>query len=141
MAKKIRITLTFDENIWYLLGLKVQGSRSQFLENLAREYIFAQTDLDKLRDEIAQEQVELNAKKKYLKEQMKIQEINDRNMDLIDKAMNTIKKILSNQGNVIGLNQIHGVARINGLTPSILEKETRKIKDIIIETTFEPPRN
>ena len=141
MAKKIRITLTFDENIWYLLGLKVQGSRSQFLENLAREYIFVETDLDKLRDEIAQEEVELNAKRKYLKEQVRIQEINDKNIDLINKAMATIKKILSNQKNIIGLNQIHGVANINGLTPGILEKEVKKIKDIIIETTFEPPRN
>ena len=141
MAKKIRITLTFDENIWYLLGLKVQGSRSQFLENLAREYIFVETDLDKLRDEIAQEEVELNAKRKYLKEQVRIQEINDKNIDLINKAMATIKKILSNQKNIIGLNQIHGVANINGLTPGILEKEVRKIEDVVIETTFEPPRN
>ena len=124
-----------------MLGLKVQGSRSQFLENLAREYIFVETDLDKLRDEIAQEEVELNAKRKYLKEQVRIQEINDKNIDLINKAMATIKKILSNQKNIIGLNQIHGVANINGLTPGILEKEVKKIKDIIIETTFEPPRN
>ena len=141
MAKKIRITLTFDETIWYLLGLKVQGSRSQFLEDLAREYIFTNADLNQLRDEISKQEMELNAKKKYLKEQVRIQEMNDRNLELIEKAMTTIKKILYNQGNVIGMNQIHGVARINGLTPSILEKEVRKIDDVIIETTYEPPRS
>lgn len=141
MAKKIRITLTFDKTIWHLLGLKVQGSRSQLLEDLAREYIFAQSDLDKLRDEISQEELRLNAKKKYLQEQVRIQELNDRNMDLIDKAMATIKKILNNQDNMIGLNQIDGVARINGLTPGVLEKEVRKIENVIIEATFEPPRN
>ncbi len=141
MAKKIRITLTFDKTIWHLLGLKVQGSRSQLLEDLAREYIFAQSNLDKLRDEISQEELRLNAKKKYLQEQVRIQELNDRNMDLIDKAMATIKKILNNQDNMIGLNQIDGVARINGLTPGVLEKEVRKIENVIIEATFEPPRN
>ena len=64
MGNKIRITLTFDENIWYLLGLKVQGSRSQFLEDLAREFIFSSTDLKQLRDEISKAELELNAKKK-----------------------------------------------------------------------------
>lgn len=141
MAKKIRITLTFDEDIWYLLGLKVQGSRSQFLENLAREYIFTSSDLDELREEIAQEELELTAKKNYLKEQDRIQKLNDENMDLINKAMATIKKIISNQSNVIGLNQIDGVARINGLTPRILKNKVEKINDIVIETTYEPPRN
>ena len=66
--------------------------------------------------------------------------MNNNNNELIAKAMGTIRRILFNQGNVIGLNQINGVAKMNGLSFTILKKETDKIEDIQIVKAYEPPR-
>jgi len=140
MSNKTRINTTFDKDLWYLLGLKYGSRRVEVLENLARELLFASNSIDELREEIIDEELRLSAKKKVLKEMVNIQKINDSNRDLINKAMNTIKKILKNQGSVIGENQIDGVANINGLSKDNLMNEVKRLSDIQIEKFYEPPK-
>ena len=141
MRNKIRATISIDKEIWDLLKLKLPCSRSQFFEDKAREYIFTNPSLDKLREEISQMEMDLRSKKAYLKEQQELQEANDKNINLINKALATVRKIHSNQKELIGLNQIYNVARMNGLTPDKLEKEVRKNKFINLTNLYEPPKN
>ena len=138
---KIRVNLTIDENIWFGLRLKCNGSRSQLIEDLAREYLFSTNDIDELRDEIANEEMELKAKKKQLKYLVELQELNDMDLKLNQKALTTVMKVLKNQGNLIGENQIQDIAKINGLTPKKLIKEVRKMENIQIDKVYEPPKN
>ncbi len=141
MRNKIRATISIDKEIWDLLKLKLPCSRSQFFEDKAREYIFTNPSLDKLREEISQMEMDLRSKKAYLKEQQELQEANDKNINLINKALATVRKIHSNQKELIGLNQIYNVARMNGLTPEKLEKEVKKDKSINLTNLYEPPEN
>ena len=137
---KTRINLTIDKELWYAFGLKCKGSKSAMVEELVREYVFAKNNIEELRDEIVNEELELKAKKKALKEMVRLQEINDTNQELINKALNTVRKILQNQGNLIGENQIKSIAEINGLTPDKLIKEVKRIKNITIDKVYEPPK-
>ena len=141
MRNKIRATISIDKEIWDLLKLKLPCSRSQFFEDKAREYIFTNPSLDKLREEISQMEMDLRSKKAYLKEQQELQEANDNNINLINKALATVRKIHLNQKELIGLNQIYNVARMNGLTPEKLEKEVKKDKSINLTNLYEPPEN
>lgn len=138
---KIRVNLTIDESVWFGLGLKCNGSKSQLIEDLARAYLYNSTSLEELRDEIANDELELRAKKKQLKFLKEQQELNDMDLKLNQKAMNTVRKLLGNQGKVIGENQITNIARINGLTPSKLIKEVKKIENITVDKFYEPPKN
>lgn len=137
---KIRVNLTIDESIWFGLGLKCKGSKSQLIEDLARAYLFNTTNVDELRAEIVNEEMELKAKKEQLKYLVELQKANDQDLKLKQKALETVKKILNNQGNLIGENQINNIARINGLTPTNLLKEVRKIDNIQIDKIYEPPK-
>lgn len=141
MAKKTRINLTIDKELWFALGLKCKGSKSKLIEELVREYVFSKTNIDELRDEIVNDEMELRAKKKALNEMVKLQEINDTNQELNNKALNTVRKILKNQGNLIGENQIKSIAEINGLTPEKLIREVKRIDNITVDKIYEPPRN
>ncbi len=141
MSKKVRTTINIDKDILRLLKMKYKGSASEFFENQAREYIFGNPTTEKLREEISQMEVELSAKKGLLKEQQKMQEINDSNEKLINKAMNTIHKILLNQSNEIGLNQIDDVAYINGLSVDILKFKIREDETVKIKPIYELTEN
>ena len=141
MAKKTRINLTIDKELWFALGLKCKGSKSKLIEELVREYVFSKTNIEELRDEIVNDEMELRAKKKALNEMVKLQEINDTNQELNNKALNTVRKILTNQGNLIGENQIKSIAEINGLTPEKLIREVKRIDNITVDKVYEPPRN
>ena len=141
MAKKTRINLTIDKELWFALGLKCKGSKSKLIEELVREYVFSKINIEELRDEIVNDEMELRAKKKALNEMVKLQEINDTNQELNNKALNTVRKILTNQGNLIGENQIKSIAEINGLTPEKLIREVKRIDNITVDKVYEPPRN
>ena len=141
MSKKVRTTISIDKDILRLLRMKYKGSASEFFENQAREYIFGNPTTEKLREEISQMEVELTAKKGLLKEQQKMQEINDSNEKLINKAMTTIHKISSNQSNEIGLNQIYDVAYINALSRDILESKVKEDESIKIKAIYVPTKN
>ena len=141
MSNKKRINLTFDKELWYALDLKCKGSKSKLLEDLAREYVFSSDNIQELRDEISQQELELQTKKKVLNELVKMQEENDKNKELRNKAILTINKILSNQSNTIGQNQIKSIAQINGLTPDKLINKVKQMENIKVEVIYEPPEN
>ena len=141
MGNKKRINTTFDNELWGLLYLEFGSRRVQILEDMARARLFGETSIEELEREIQEDEIQLQGKKERLAEMKRIRDMNDTNKELINKAMATIRRILYNQGNLIGLNQIEGVSRINGLSCSVLKNETRKIEDIQIVRAYDPPRN
>ena len=141
MRNKKRINTTFDNELWDLLLLQYGSRRVEILEELARARLFGEKSIEDLEMEIEHDKAELKAKEKMLEEMKRVRDMNDNNKALIQKAMTTIRRIIENQGNVIGLNQINNVSRINGLSCGILQKETKKIKDIQIPPIYEPPKN
>lgn len=141
MRHKKRINTTFDNELWDLLLLQYGSRRVEILEDLARARLFGEKSIEDLEMEIEHDKAELKAKEKMLEEMKRVRDMNDNNKALIQKAMATIRRIIENQGNIIGLNQINNVSRINGLSCSILQKETKKIKDIQIPPIYDPPKN
>lgn len=141
MRNKKRINTTFDNELWDLLLLQYGSRRVEILEELARARLFGEKSIEDLEMEIEHDKAELKAKEKMLEEMKRVRDMNDNNKALIQKAMTTIRRIIENQGNVIGLNQINNVSRINGLSCGILQKETKKIKDIQIPPIYDPPKN
>lgn len=140
MRNKKRINTTFDNELWDLLFLEFGSRRVEILEDMARARLFGETSIEELEREIEYDKIELKAKEDRLKELKRIRDINDSNQRLVNKAMATIRRILNNQGFVIGENQIDNVSKINGLSFRVLKKETEKIEDIQIVKAYEPPR-
>ena len=68
-------------------------------------------------------------------------DLNDSNQALINKSMGIIRRIIHNQGYIIGENQINGVSRMQGISYHILRKETEKIEDVQIVVVYEPIKN
>lgn len=140
MSNKKRINTTFDDLLWDLLQIKYGYRRVEVLEELARIKLFGEKSIEEYEMEIKEREEELSVMKEELKEMKRVRDMNDSNQALVNKAMGTIRKLIDNQGFVIGENQIDGVARINGLSFKILKKETEKIKDVIIKPAYEPPQ-
>lgn len=141
MRNKKRINTTFDNALWELLQLQFGSRRVEILEELARARLFGEKSIEDLEEEIAHDKAELKAKEKMLEEMKRVRAMNDNNKALVNKAMATVRKILHSQKNIIGLNQINDVAKINGLSCRILQNETKKIEDIQIPPIYEPPEN
>lgn len=141
MRNKKRINTTFDDMLWDLLKIKYGNRRVEVLEELARYKLFGEKSVEELETEIKEREEELEVMKKELKEMKRVRDMNDSNQALVNKAMGTVRKIINNQGFVIGENQIDSIARINGLSFKILKKETRKIEDVQIVPAYEPVRN
>lgn len=140
MRNKKRINTTFDNELWDLLFMEYGSRRVEILEDMARARLFGETSIEDLEREIEQDKIELKAKEERLEELKRVRDMNDSNKALINKAMATIRKLLYNQGQIVGLNQINNVAKINGLSFNVLKKETQKIEDIQIVKAYEPPR-
>lgn len=141
MRNKKRINTTFDYELWDLLFVEFGSRRVEILEELARARLFGKQSIEELEKEIEEDEAELNAKKHRLEEMKRVRAMNDNNQALVNKAMATVRKIIYNQRQVIGLNQIESVARINGLSFNVLKRETQKIEDIQITRIYEPPKN
>ena len=139
MRNKKRINTTFDNELWELLQLQFGSRRVEILEELARARLFGEKSIEDLEREIEHDKAEIRAKEEMLEEMKRVRAMNDNNKALIQKAMGTIRRIIENQGNIIGLNQINDVSRINGLSCNILQKETKKIEDIQIPPIYQPP--
>lgn len=141
MRNKKRINTTFDDLLWDLLQIKYGHRRVEVLEELARIKLFGEKSIEEFELEIKQREDELNVMKDELKEMKRVRDMNDSNQALVNKAMGTVRKIIHNQGFVIGDNQIDAVARINGLSFKVLKKETQKIDDVQIVPAYEPIKN
>lgn len=140
MRNKKRINTTFDNELWDLLFLEFGSRRVEILEEMARARLFGETSIEDLENEIEYDKAQLKIKEERLEELKRVRDMNDSNQRLINKAMATIRKLLYNQGQVIGLNQISNVSKINGLSFNVLKKETQKLEDIQIVRAYEPPR-
>ena len=141
MRNKKRINTTFDDMLWDLLQIKYGHRRVEVLEELARCKLFGEKSIEEFEMEIKEREDELNVMKKELEEMKRVRDMNDNNQALVNKAMGTVRKLIYNQGFIIGENQIDAIARINGLSFKVLKKETQKIEDAQIVPAYEPPKN
>lgn len=141
MRNKKRINTTFDDVLWDLLQIKYGHRRVEILEDMARARLFGETSIEELEEQIKEKESELEAMKDELKEMKRARDMNDSNQELINKSMGIIRKIVHNQGFVIGENQIHGVSRMQGISYHILRKETEKIENVQIVPAYEPIKN
>lgn len=141
MRNKKRINTTFDDVLWDLLQIKYGHRRVEVLENLARIKLFGEKTIEEFEQEIKEREDELQTMKDELKEMKRARDINDSNQELINKSMGIIRRIIFNQGHIIGENQIMGVSRMQGISYHILKKETEKIEDVQIVPAYDPPKN
>lgn len=141
MRNKKRINTTFDDVLWDLLQIKYGHRRVEVLEDLARIKLFGEKTIEEFEQEIKEREDELQTMKDELKEMKRARDINDSNQELINKSMGIIRRIIFNQGHIIGENQIMGVSRMQGISYHILKKETEKIEDIQIVPAYDPPKN
>ena len=138
MRNKKRINTTFDDVLWDLLQIKYGHRRVEILEDMARARLFGETSIEELEEQIKEKASELEAMKDELKEMKRARDLNDSNQALINKSMSIIRRIIHNQGYIIGENQINGVSRMQGISYHILRKETEKIDDVQIVVAYEP---
>ena len=141
MRNKKRINTTFDDVLWDLLQIKYGHRRVEVLEDLARIKLFGEKTIEELEQEIKEREDELQTMKDELEEMKRARDINDSNQELINKSMGIIRRIIFNQGHIIGENQIMGVSRMQGISFHILKKETEKIEDVQIVPAYDPPKN
>ena len=141
MRNKKRINTTYDDMLWDLLQIKYGHRRVEVLEELARCKLFGEKSIEEFEMEIKEREEELQIMKEELQEMKRVRDMNDNNQALINKAMATVRKLINNQGFIIGENQIDAIARINGLSFKVLKKETQKIEEAQIVPAYEPPEN
>ena len=141
MRNKKRINTTFDDMLWDLLQIKYGHRWVEVLEELARCKLFGEKSIEEFEMEIKEREEELQIMKEELQEMKRVRDMNDNNQALINKAMATVRKLINNQGFIIGENQIDAIARINGLSFKVLKKETQKIEEAQIVPAYEPPEN
>lgn len=141
MRNKKRINTTFDDMLWDLLQIKYGHRRVEVLEELARCKLFGEKSIEEFEQEIKKREEELQVMKEELKEMKRVRDMNDSNQYLINKAMGTVRKVIHNQGFIIGENQIDAIARINGLSFKVLKKEAQKVEEAQIVLAYEPPEN
>lgn len=141
MRNKKRINTTFDNTLWELLQIQYGSRRVEVLEDMTRSLLFGEKTIEDREREIKEREEELRVMKEELKEMKRVRDLNDSNQALINKTMAIIRRIINNQGFVIGENQIKGVADMQGISFHILKKETQKIENVQIVLAYEPVKN
>ena len=122
---KITATFTIDKDIWQLAKVLLPCGRSQFIERQIVQYINSIDDIEQLEKEIKEEKQALAIKEHKLQELKNIREKNTQNKDKINKAMETVFKIVLNHGE-ISETQIKDIANINFIDELILKDNIKK---------------
>ena len=130
MAKRRTVTITIDSDLWELSSIMLPCSRSSFIERMLRNYINSANEIEQLEEEIRKEKEATKVKEDKLKELKRVRELNNKNEELISKAMNTVYNIVR-QHKTISKQQIKNIANINLIEEEVLidriEKEEIKI--------------
>ena len=134
MAKRKTVTITIDEDLWKISGFFLPCSRSKFIENQLREYINSKNEIEQLEKEVEKEKQQIQAKEEKIRHLKEIRELNNRNEEVIFKAMETVRKIAFNNG-AISKKQINDVASINMIDNDILTAKIKKENIKITEFT------
>lgn len=124
MGKKKRTTINIDEEILSLLQLKVP-SVSAFFEEQARAYLLGNNKLEDLKEELADLKARENAVSNEIDKLEKLQEYNNQNEELIENAMQTVRRYFFKNGSIPRQN-INFIANSNGLSYDVLEDRIKK---------------
>ena len=122
---KITATFTIDKDIWQLAKVLIPCGRSTFIERQIVQYINSIDDIERLEREIKEDKQALAIKEHKLKELKEIREKNTQNKDKINKAMETVFKIVLEHGEISEI-QIKDIANINFIDEMILKENVKK---------------
>lgn len=124
-SNKITVAITIDKDIWELSKVLLPCNRSKFIERSLVQYINSIDDIEQLEKEIKQDKQSLAIKEHKLQELKNIREKNTKNKDKINKAMETVFKIVLNNDE-ISETQIRDIANINFIDETILKEKVIK---------------
>ena len=124
-SNKITVAITIDKDIWELAKVLLPCNRSTFIERSIVQYINSIDDIEQLEKEIKQERQSLAIKEHKLQELKNIREKNTKNKEKINKAMETVFKIVLNNDE-ISETQIRDIANINFIDETILKEKVMK---------------
>ena len=124
-TNKVRRNIYIDKDVWDLLEYKLPCSRSSFFERKAREYLNLNDELEELKRELKEHKSIVKDMESEIERLEKLRELNNKNENLIEQAMVTLRRAYFRIGYVQESTLI-GVANINGLSIDVLEKECKK---------------
>lgn len=134
MAKRKTVTITIDEDLWRIAEALLPCSRSKFFENQLRTYLNSIDDIEKLEKEVKEEKQAIKVKEDKINQLREIRELNNKNKEIIYKAMETVRKIVL-EHDAVSKTQIKFIASSNGLDESVLIAEIKKENIKIAEYT------
>lgn len=125
MGKRKSVTITIDSDLWELASTMLPCSRSSFIERTLRNYINSNNEIEQLEEEIKKEKESIQIKEDKLNELKRIRELNNKNSELISKAMETVHRIVRKHKQ-ISKEQIKNIANINLIEEEVLEDIIKK---------------
>lgn len=125
MGKRRTVTITIDSDLWELASIMLPCSRSSFIERQLRNYINSANEIEELEEEIKKEKEATKVKEDKLNELKRVRELNNKNEELISKAMYTVYNIVR-EHKTISKQQIKNIANINLIEADVLEDRIKK---------------
>lgn len=125
MVKRKTVAITIDSDLWELASTMLPCSRSSFIERTLRNYINSNNEIEQLEEEIKKEKESIKVKEDKLNELKRIRELNNKNSELISKAMETVNRIVRKHKQ-ISKEQIKNIANINLIEEEVLEDIIKK---------------
>ena len=139
MSEKIRVNITVDKAVWDMLGTKISCSKSQFVENCAREYLYGKdSNKDKLLKEIEELEQQIcirRAKLDNLEAEEKIERKEQEIKKETNTALNTALEAMfrfQNRFHHVGRDKIREIAQRCGVPEKDLTAACRE-EEMIIE--------
>lgn len=125
MVKRRTVTITIDSDLWELSSIMLPCSRSSFIERQLRNYINSANEIEELKEQIRKEKEATKVKEEKLNELIRVRELNNKNEELISKAMETVHNIVR-EHKAISKQQIINIANINLIEVDVLEDIIKK---------------
>ena len=140
MSKKIRTTIYVDEDNWKELGKYIDCKKSEWIDKQIEKRIKQHDDVAEIERQMKEIQIMQNNLRnefEILSEQkdelLKQRELNDKNFELMGKAMHTIRIVATNQGYIEKTRVEYIANKFNLKVKSLLEQIEREnivVKDI-----------
>jgi len=123
--EKVNATIRIDKEIWELSKILLPCSRNAFIEKQLIRYINSLDDIEELEREINEDKANLQAKEEKLNDLRQMREFNNKNKEIIDKAMSVVFDIIKEHGEV-SKTQITFIANNNHISEDVLTSEVKK---------------
>lgn len=123
-SNKIRASITIDKNVWNLLKYRLPCSRSNFFEQQAIKYLNSSDQIAELQEKIKNNELETQQMKMELEKLISIKKENDKNKELIEKAMIVIRDI-NFQNNFISQDQLNFISQAHNISKEVIEAKCK----------------